>query len=169
MISSIIIRCRSIYFYYCESDFTGHHSLSLIYPRLSIYRTFSRERRPRANLALSILSLTRLPELPSKALSFSFNPLRASRLDLRSNCFLNKVREGYYGGETFPLLVFLFGVISESKSFRKKSVLSAAAKSARITQCAAGIAVINRASIAKPSCNTPPGIEDGVQDQHAVN
>lgn len=44
---------------------------------------------------------------------------------------------------------------------RALSATGAAAKSARITQCAAGIAVINRASIAKPSCNTRTAREKG--------
>lgn len=49
---------------------------------------------------------------------------------------------------------------SDDKS-RALSATGAAAKSARITQCAAGIAVINRASIAKPSCNTCIAREKG--------
>lgn len=43
---------------------------------------------------------------------------------------------------------------------RALSATGAAAKSARITQCAAGIAVINRSSIAKPSCNTRTGARE---------
>jgi len=53
-----------------------------------------------------------------------------------------------------------FSIRGDDKSLAL-SATGAAAKSARITQRVAGIAVINRASIAKPSCNTRTAKEKG--------